>query len=104
MPAFARRVGEVDVDVEERGPRDVTGEVQLAPALGCAELPAAVDELVVHAAIVSVATSGYNETRCAGGFWPERGSCSRSRRSLSPPPVRTPTFGTAAGRTSSRRV
>jgi hypothetical protein len=41
-------VGEVLVDVEERGARYVALEVELAAAPGTAELPAAVDELVAQ--------------------------------------------------------
>ena len=49
MPsAWPGRRGEVIVDVEERRPRDVSLEVQLTPATGRAELPAAVDELVAR--------------------------------------------------------
>jgi hypothetical protein len=40
-----RQIGEVLVDVEERSTRDVSGEIELAPAAWVAELPAAVDEL-----------------------------------------------------------
>ena len=50
MPALVGdgEVGEVLVHVEERGARHVPGEIELAPALGRAQLPAAVDELVAH--------------------------------------------------------
>src|SRR5581483_4334433 len=50
MPAGVRHgeVGELLVDVEERGARNVTREVELAPATGRSELPAAVDELNPH--------------------------------------------------------
>ena len=42
--ALDGRRGEVGLDVEERGTGDVAGEVQLAAAVGLAELPAAIDE------------------------------------------------------------
>jgi hypothetical protein len=45
-PAFARRSREVLVDVEEGRAGDVSGEKELTPAAGRAQLPAAVDELV----------------------------------------------------------
>src|SRR5207247_1471024 len=48
MPPFARRRGEVVLDVEKRRAWDVTGEIELSPAAGVAELPAAVGELVAH--------------------------------------------------------
>ena len=49
MPAAgSRRRGQIGLDVEERGTRNVTREIQLAPSAGVAELPAAVDELVPH--------------------------------------------------------
>jgi hypothetical protein len=44
------RGGEVLVHVEERGAGNVPGEVELAAAAGVAELPAAIHELVSHAA------------------------------------------------------
>src|SRR5207249_2176765 len=48
-PAGPRRARQVALDVEERGTRDVTGEV-LAPAPArVVERPAAVDEGVLHA-------------------------------------------------------
>jgi hypothetical protein len=54
VPAsLARRRREVLVHVEERGARDVTIEIELAAATRVAELPATVDELVEHAAIVT---------------------------------------------------
>src|SRR5581483_7081837 len=51
MPARALDgpIGEVVVDVEERRPRNVTGEVELAAPTGRSELPAAVDESGAHA-------------------------------------------------------
>jgi hypothetical protein len=50
MPAltFDRNVGEILVDVEKRGARDVAFEVQLSPFAWTAELPPAVDELVAR--------------------------------------------------------
>src|SRR4051812_37416470 len=41
-------IREVLVDVEERGARDVAGEVQLAPTARISELPATIDELIAH--------------------------------------------------------
>src|SRR5438552_1257894 len=50
MPAVpARSGGEIRVDVEKARARDVPSEVELASALGLAQLPAAVDELVAPA-------------------------------------------------------
>jgi hypothetical protein len=51
-PAGARRRGKVGFDVEEGGAGDVSGEVELAPAAGIPELPAAIHELVPHATTV----------------------------------------------------
>ena len=50
MPAGAghRQVGQILVHVQERGAGNVPGEVELAPSLRRAELPAAVDELRPH--------------------------------------------------------
>src|SRR5690348_9877534 len=48
-----RQVGEVVVDVEERGAGDMAGEVQLPAPGGVAELPAAVDELVSHGSTIA---------------------------------------------------
>jgi hypothetical protein len=45
----ARGRGKLALDVEERRTRDVPREVELPPAVGLAELPAAVDELVAQA-------------------------------------------------------
>src|SRR3954470_18594015 len=45
-----REVGEVIVDVEERGTGNVPGGVELAPATRAPELPAAVDDLRPHPA------------------------------------------------------
>jgi hypothetical protein len=52
MPALTLdgEVGEVLVDVEERGARDVALEIELEASAGAAELPAAVDELVAQSA------------------------------------------------------
>ena len=47
-PTRSRRRGKVAVDVEEARARDVSFEIELAPAAGIAELPAAVDELVAQ--------------------------------------------------------
>ena len=47
-PTQPGRGGEVALDVEERRAGDVPGEVELAPAVGVAELPSAVDEAVTH--------------------------------------------------------
>src|SRR5436190_7273756 len=47
--AWSRRRGQIGLDVEERGTGNVTCEIELAPGAGVAELPAAIDELVVHA-------------------------------------------------------
>jgi hypothetical protein len=51
MPTCVRygQIGEVLVDVEERGTRDVPGEIELVPAPWVAELPATVDELETRA-------------------------------------------------------
>jgi hypothetical protein len=50
MPAArSGRRGKIGVDVEETGARDVSLEIELAPAAGIAELPAAVNELVAQA-------------------------------------------------------
>ena len=51
MPARVRhrQVGEIGLDVEERGPGNVRGEVELAALAGRTELPAAVDDHVPHA-------------------------------------------------------
>jgi hypothetical protein len=48
MPPLAldRKVGEIFVDVQERRPGDVAGEVELPTSARVAELPATVDELV----------------------------------------------------------
>jgi len=43
-----REVRKVLVDIEERGARNMPGEVELSPPAGRAELPAAVDELCPH--------------------------------------------------------
>jgi hypothetical protein len=49
MPSpLARLRREVGVDVEEARAGNVAGEVELTPARGIAELPAAVDELVAQ--------------------------------------------------------
>ena len=50
MPARMphREIREVGVDVEERGARNVAGEIELAAACGVPELPPAVDEPVPH--------------------------------------------------------
>jgi hypothetical protein len=48
-----RQIGQVLVDVEERGSRDVLGEVELAPTSWVAELPAAVDKLDVRSSDVT---------------------------------------------------
>ena len=51
MPTCVRygQIGEVLVDLEERGARDVPGEIELVPAPRVAELPATVDELETRA-------------------------------------------------------
>ena len=54
------QVREVLLDVEERRARDVTRPVELAPTARIAHLPAAVDEPVAHATIVSLRVTGYN--------------------------------------------
>jgi hypothetical protein len=43
-----REIREVFFDVEERGARNVPGEVELPPPGGHAKLPTAVDELCPH--------------------------------------------------------
>jgi hypothetical protein len=48
-PTLTGRRRQVGVDVEEARAGDVTFEIQLAAALGRAELPATVDELVAQA-------------------------------------------------------
>lgn len=52
MPALSLdgEVGQIVVDVEKRGARDVALEVELAASAGTAELPATVDELVAQSA------------------------------------------------------
>jgi len=47
-PARAGLRRQIGVDVEKARAGNVAGEVQLAPAAGIAELPAAVDELVAE--------------------------------------------------------
>jgi hypothetical protein len=47
-PALSGRPGQIGIDVEEARARDVPLEVELAAALGVAELPAAIDELVAQ--------------------------------------------------------
>jgi hypothetical protein len=55
VPAtLARRIGKIAVDVEERRARDVAFEVETAAGIGIAELPAAVDEPVPHAATLTL--------------------------------------------------
>jgi hypothetical protein len=51
MPARVRHgeIGELGLDIGERRARDVPLEVELAPATGATELPAAVDDAVPHA-------------------------------------------------------
>jgi hypothetical protein len=50
MPAACTGLrGEIGIDIEEARAGDVPGEIELAPAPGGAELPAAVDELVAQA-------------------------------------------------------
>ena len=50
MPPLRRggQVGEIVVDVEERGPGNVARDIELASSSGRAELPPAVDELIAH--------------------------------------------------------
>jgi hypothetical protein len=66
MPALALdgQVGKILVHVQERGARNVAAEIELAALIRLAELPAAVDELVAHGAIVTVEGLGgvYGET------------------------------------------
>ena len=52
------QVGKVFVHVEERGAGNVPREIELTPAGRVAELPAAIDELVAHRAIVTWQPSG----------------------------------------------
>ena len=66
--ALDGEIGQVLVEVEERGPGHVAGEIELAAAARRAELPAAVDEAVAHGEIVSSRGSGYNETRMRRRF------------------------------------
>ncbi len=70
MPSLSRHgeIGQVLVEVEEGRAGEVAGGVELPPALGRAQLPATVDELVAHPGIVSARTSGYNAHTCVGGF------------------------------------
>jgi hypothetical protein len=59
MPAsLAGWGGEVPVHVQERRPGDVAGEVELPAPNRRPELPAAVDELVVHGSIVTGPAGG----------------------------------------------
>ena len=52
------QVGKVFVHVEKRGARNVPREIELTPSGRVTELPAAIDELVAHRAIVTRQPSG----------------------------------------------
>jgi hypothetical protein len=57
-PPWAWRCREILVHVQERGAGNVPDEVELPAPSRVSELPAAVDELVAHDAIVTPRTRG----------------------------------------------
>jgi hypothetical protein len=102
MPAApAWSGGEVRVDVEKARTRYVSGDVELAPTSGVAELPAAVDELVAQGYQLPPGEGGSGFERHGVGLLLgrrcRRGQRERQRRAASVPRITARSYDGPAG-------